>query len=383
LDNDAMKKMPAIFAAIGFLLSQTAAPGALTVTLAPSMANAAHGTELVFSGAFTNTSNSNTLFLNDIQVVLSSSASNYVRLNANGFFANVPGLLLPGEAYTGAVFQVLLLDTAPAGDYEGSITLQGGADILAADDLASAAFFISSPTVSIVATDPTASEFGADSGSFTVSRTGGTDVDLTVACAISGSATNGVTYSPIPSSITIPARTNAAATAIVPIPDDFAQGDRTATLTIIAAASYNPGSNVAATITIHDKPFDNWRVQKFGAAANDSAAADLADWDGDGIHNLLEYTLNMEPAVADIRALPVPRIVEDHLTWSYVPSADAIDAVLVVEASTDLIEWSSADVEIITIPNPDPPERITVRCRHPASLTDRAFLRLRASRIQP
>jgi hypothetical protein len=381
LDNDEMKRVPAILAVIWFLPALYTAHAQLTMTLTPATRNATLGTELVFSGALTNTSETNALFLNDIQAALTGTASNRVNFNANSFFANVPGLLLPGEIYTGAVFRVLLLDTA-GGDYEGSVTLQGGDDVFATNDLASAAFVASSTTVNIAASDLTASEFGPDPGAFTISRAGGTNTDLTVFYAISGSATNGIAYSPIPSSLLIPAGASAVTITLTPIPDNLAQGKRTATLTLSASPSYNLGSNVAATISIHDKPFDIWRLQKFGAAADSPLAADMADWDSDGIQNLVEYALNLEPTIPNTRALAVPQIVEDHLTWSYVPNPAAVDVEPVVEGSTDLLQWNTADVEIVVVPDPDPPGRVTVRYRQPVTFTDHAFLRLRARRVQ-
>jgi hypothetical protein len=375
-----MKTMRAILAGCLFF-GLIDARAELLLTLTPPARNATPGIEMVFSGALTNTSETNRLFLNDIQANLTSGASNFISFNANTFFANVPGLLLPGEVYTGAVFHVLLSNTAPGGDYGGSITLRGGTDIFATNDLASAAFLISSTTVSIVASDATASEWGPDPGAFTVSRMSSTNFDLTVLYAISGSATNGVTYNLISSSVLIPAGEISATITLTPISDDLAQSKRTATLTLQPNVAYGLGSNVAATVSIHDTPFDVWRLQKFGANANSPAAAPNADWDSDGIQNLLEYALNLEPTVRDVRVLPAPQIIDDHLTWSYVPNPNAVDVMVVVEASTNLTDWSAANVEVVAVSNPDPPHRITVRYRHAVSVTAQAFLRLRAIRI--
>jgi len=373
-----MKKLLSNFAAISLGLS--AAHAELVLTLTSTNQNTARGAELVFSGTLANTNETNALFLNDIQAVLTGGASNHVSFNANSFFANVPGILLPGESYTGAVFSASLLNAA-AGDYEGSVTLQGGADIFATNDLASAVFVVSSTTVNITASDPTASEFGPDTGAFTFSRMGGTNTDLTIFYTFSGSATNGVTYESIPVSILIPAGASNATLTLTPIADNAAQGKRTATLILSAAPSYNLGSNVTATVTIHDKPFDIWRLQKFGTNANGLRAADVADWDSDGIQNILEYALNLEPTVPNIRALPIPQIVDGYLSWSYVRNPAVFDVALIVEASIDLVNWSSFDVE--TFLAPDPPGLVTVRYRQPVIMNPQVFLRLRASRVQP
>ena len=377
-----MKRVPAILT-IWFVLGNFAVRAELSLALTPATYNTTPGVEMVFSGTLTNVSETNRLFLNDIRASLTSGASNFATFNANAFFANVPGILLPGEVYTGAVFQILLPNGTPGGDYEGVITMRGGGDIFATNDLASATFRISSTSVGIVASDVAASEWGPDPGAFTVSRMGSTNTDLTVFYAISGTATNGVTYNLLPSSIVIPAGALSATITIVPILDELAQSKRTVVLTLQPNVAYGVESNRTATVTIHETPFDVWRLQKFGTTANDPSAAANGDWDFDGIHNLLEYALNLEPMARDVNPLPAPEIVGSHFTWSYVPNPNAVDVMLVVEASTNLIDWSAADVENVVVPNPEPPTRVTVRYRHAIDVTAQAFLRLRAIRVQP
>jgi hypothetical protein len=50
-------------------------------------------------------------------------------------------------------------------------------------------------------------------------------------------------------------------------------------------------------------PLDQWRLDKFGTAAYNPEAGNLADPDNDGIVNLLEYALGLDPKVA-ITSLP-------------------------------------------------------------------------------
>lgn len=161
-----MKRAFALLLALGLLALPASA--ALTLTLAPAAQNAARGTELVFTGTLTNTSATDKVWLNDIQASLQGSAAAYVVLKTNDFFAHVPGILLPGEIYTGPLFRLALGSGAPAGDYAGTIVLAGGADIFATGTLASAGLTVLSPDVTILATDASASEFGPDAGTFTV-----------------------------------------------------------------------------------------------------------------------------------------------------------------------------------------------------------------------
>jgi hypothetical protein len=360
-----------------FLLLAPLAHAGLTFTLSPASQNAAKGTELTFSGSLTNTSTTDKVYLNDI--ALSGGDADLV-LQPNTFFSNVPGILLPGETYNGVVFRVLLVSGAATGDHSASITFKGGADIFANADLATSPLTVLSPAVSVVATTPTASESGPVSGLFTVSRTSSTTTELVVTFAITGTAQNGTTYTTIPTSLTIPAGSSSAPLALAPIPDNIAQGDRTAIVTISSSSSYNVGASSTATITLKDKPTDNWRFTNFGAAANDPEAADAADWDKDSITNLMEFVLNLNPKVPDVIGLPQGVIAGDYLTLTFVPNPAATDVTFVVEASTALTGWSTADVEEVTPAIPNPPGSRVFRYKNKASDTARAFLRLRVNR---
>jgi hypothetical protein len=100
--------------------------------------------EMTFSGSLTNTGSTN-LYLNDIQCVLFPPGLTVLNADTNAFFANVPGILLPGETYTDVVFGMTLGAVAPPGVYDGTVTIFGGTNIFAASNLASAPFQISLP----------------------------------------------------------------------------------------------------------------------------------------------------------------------------------------------------------------------------------------------
>ncbi len=59
------------------------------------------------------------------------------------------------------------------------------------------------PCVSVQAADPLASEPGNNPGSFTLGREGDTNAALTVAFSLGGTASNGVDYAAIPTSVTL------------------------------------------------------------------------------------------------------------------------------------------------------------------------------------
>ncbi len=100
--------------------------------------------------------------------------------------------------------------------------------------------------------------------------------------------------------------------------------------------------------------FDSW-------ASTHSLATDAAvDSDGDGINNLLEYALDLDPNTNDHSGLPSVATESgvgiDYLTLTYRKNLDAPDLTWSFEASTTLAvdSWIAASVESDTLVDPDP-----------------------------
>ncbi len=259
----------ALLGGIALLADVPRLQAALTLSLSPASQAVAPGAELVFNGLLTNTSTTDKVFLNDLQASLTGSAAGNVVLKTNAFFANVPGILLPGETYNGPLFHLQLNAGAAAANYSGSITFLGGTDIFAATSLAS------------------------------------------------------------------------------------------------------------ATVTLLATPVDQWRYNTFGSAANTPAASDTGDWDNDHIPNLLEYALGLNAKAADNASLPQAVILSGYLTLSYLPAAT--DVTYTVQSSRDLINWSSSNVELVTVGGATPP-LVTYRYNTPLTAGVPMFLRLSVSR---
>jgi hypothetical protein len=115
----------------------------LTVALTPGSRVADPGAEIIFTGTLTNTSATDRLFLND----LSMTPTSQLTLLTNSFYANVPGILLPGETYTGPLFGVRLAASAPLGNYASTLVLRGGSLITAALSLGDAPFTLLSTPI--------------------------------------------------------------------------------------------------------------------------------------------------------------------------------------------------------------------------------------------
>ncbi len=106
------------------------------------------------------------------------------------------------------------------------------------------------PTVTITATDNTATENPLTTGYFTVTRTGSTTSALTVNYNVSGTATAGSDYNALSGSVTIPAGSTSATITVTPINDAAVESDETVIVTLTTNSAYNRGSPYSATVTI-------------------------------------------------------------------------------------------------------------------------------------
>lgn len=128
-------------------------------------------------------------------------------------------------------------------------------------------------TVTVVATDREALEIPVvppgqerpqlyDPAVFTISRTGDTNIPLTVYYTLGGTAKNGTDYESLPGSVTIPAGVTSATVEVSPIDDTLVEGDESVELIIQAPMCiaiyppppecYRAGSPNRAFAVIHD-----------------------------------------------------------------------------------------------------------------------------------
>jgi hypothetical protein len=135
-------------------------------------------------------------------------------------------------------------------------------------------------------------------------------------------------------------------------PSGSGTGTGTVSYTVTANNSTNSRSG---TITVQDQvfavnqagaaPYIAWQASHFTAAerADATISGDTADPDQDGIPNLLEYALGLDPRQADVGGLPTAGMQDGYLTLTYHQNKEATDINYVVEACGDLMlaGWST------------------------------------------
>ena len=137
------------------------------------------------------------------------------------------------------------------------------------------------------------------------------------------------------------------------------------------ASSYN-NSNYLRDVAFQSfAPREAWRHARFGTDQPIGNAADLADPDGDGLPNLLEYALNREPlaaggATATTHSIDAPT---GKLRFTFRRARPAHELTYTVQASSDLATWTAiatnpggesavgADVTVLDNSPPGTPRR--------------------------
>jgi hypothetical protein len=224
---------------------------------------------------------------------------------------------------------------------------------LTADDGQAATFALVTVTVilptevDVSASIPEASELGPAMGQFTITRIGDTN-DLTVYLAFSGSSTNGVDYTELPTQVTFPAGTDTLTLDVVPFLEYAIEGDQSAILTVVTNIAYSIG-NGQATVVVHDSPYGVWSVTNFTLQelTHPELSGPGADFNHDGIQNFVEYALNLDPKATNSVA-PFGWGFEtdtndglQHLTITYTRRLSPRDVQYGLFVSTDLQTWNT------------------------------------------
>jgi hypothetical protein len=253
--------------------------------------------------------------------------------------------------------------------------------------------------VSVQTTDPLASEPGNNPGSFTISRSGGTNAALTVPLVFSGTATNGVDYAAIPTNITLAAGQYSSNITVTPISEPNSIGYKTVILTLprqklvksAAAPAFLVGSldralvylvyhytNLPPSVSLVSPSNGSSFLSKpnivVGATASDSngwvtAVQFLANGASLGVVSNYPFgTFPLQPLVMKeshglvLPTLPGARVSRYQFVWTNVPSgAYALQAVATDNAG---LQTTSAVVNITVTTNLPVPQ---VRIVSPAS----------------
>ena len=171
--------------------------------------------------------------------------------------------------------------------------------------------------------------------------------------------------------------------AVSGTPPTSAQG----TNSFVVSVTDGSGGTDSTTLQINvfAVPFELWKQENFTPQqlAQPGRAGDLDDPDRDGVANLLEYALGMDPNQASSYGMPVGAVSGDYLTLSFNRQKYADDITYGVEAVGNL---NSSWVEIwnsISIPyggGSNPSQLVIVQDTVPVSDAPKRFMRLKVTK---
>lgn len=126
----------------------------------------------------------------------------------------------------------------------------------------------------------------------------------------------------------------------------------------------------------------DWKTASFSASeqANTTISGPQADPDGDGVSNLFEYALALDPMKASAAGQPKVTRNNGVLNMSYVRRMDVSDVNYTVEVSSDLITWQSGagyTREVSATALDSIREQVVVADLTPLSTVTTRFIRLR------
>jgi len=135
------------------------------------------------------------------------------------------------------------------------------------------------------------------------------------------------------------------------------------------------------TVTADATPYGSWRTNHFTEAelAAGLITGDRDDPDGDGIPNLLEYAMGLNPRVADAAGAPTGGLSDPFLVYRYRQNKQATDVAYAVEACTNLTDgvWTTNGVSEIARDDSNAWWAVTVRHDVPVTNAPSRFLRLK------
>jgi hypothetical protein len=189
-----------------------------------------------------------------------------------------------------------------------------------------------------------------------VTRTGGSTGPVAVNFSTAdGSAHAGTDYTATSGTLNWSDGDTAPKSIIVPLlnPPVIA-ASKTLSVTLTTPIYGTLGAQVTSALSIDEPPFQAWQYTNFGANANNAAiAGDLADPDGDGLANVVEYGFGASPNAPSPASLPTvaSEIVGGirYVTITYTRDMTRTDVTYQAQAAMTFPNWSDiAEVVIGT-----------------------------------
>lgn len=151
---------------------------------------------------------------------------------------------------------------------------------------------------------------------------------------------------------------------------------------VVVSTPFDSLTSNATALTVYSA-VEVWRRGFFGTTANAGTAADTADPDGDGVANLLEYALGLDPTKSDaagaINSGSITMGSDRYLTLTFRRKAGTDTVPVLVQASGNLSDWTDLPVpgaNVVSETGTDPKTYVVRDAVPLGSGPNRRYLRL-------
>lgn len=198
------------------------------------------------------------------------------------------------------------------------------------------------PSVDIVATDGLASEPGANTGEFTITRTGSTAAALDVFFTVTGTAAAPGDYAPLASPVTIPVGQASVTLTVTPADDLTSEVLETVVVTITATANYTVVAPGFATVDIDDDDDNRYHVWVANLTPAEAATheGDMTTNGGNPSAPWQEIFPVVGTQLTTAEFTP-PAGMNTILIQANVIQAYDIDSIEIMDAAGNVVEWAA------------------------------------------
>ena len=207
--------------------------------------------------------------IGDVELLSVASTGDFTLVTSAGDRCQAGDVLTPGASCS---LTATFSPTQP-GARTGTVAVDGrgvGDTTVVPRSVALSGDGVPPPVVSLAVTDGSASEWGADDGTFTLSRTGSVASPLTVSYTVGGSAAGGADYTALSGTATFAAGAAQAVLNVAPLADALNEGTESVVVTLVDGSDYDLGAAVAGTVSIEDA------YQEVSVVASDAVASEVA-----------------------------------------------------------------------------------------------------------
>ncbi|CAA6679373.1 Unannotated [Lentimonas sp. CC4] len=210
----------------------------------------------------------------------------------------------------------------------------------------------------VTSTDSEFHEYGTDNkATFTVTRTGLTDVAEEVAIQLDGSASLGADYnSNQTATLSFPENVTQNTFQVTSKTDDLSEGTELVTVTLQPnKVQVDDGSGMrntylisesdSATASLYDKPSQDWLYRNPPSQQGSPDEVWTADTDNDGLTSLEEFAFGGGQDTNDQSIVPYITMDSESMKINYQVDTTASDVDVVVQQSPDLENWYETGVE--------------------------------------